>query len=62
MRKEVTIMDEADVRAATTRLIEKAVEADDLQAAHDAVAELSVEQVVDVLERLGRTDRAVLYR
>ncbi|WP_443208967.1 magnesium transporter [Rhodococcus rhodochrous] len=55
-------MDEADVRAATTRLIEKAVEADDLQAAHDAVAELSVEQVVDVLERLGRTDRAVLYR
>ncbi|WP_413768344.1 magnesium transporter [Rhodococcus pyridinivorans] len=55
-------MDEADVRAATTRLVEKAVEADDLPAAHDAVAELSVEQVVDVLERLGRTDRAVLYR
>ncbi|WP_349536090.1 magnesium transporter [Rhodococcus rhodochrous] len=55
-------MDEADVRAATTRLIEKAVEADDLPAAHDAVADLSVEQVVDVLERLGRTDRAVLYR
>lgn len=55
-------MDEADVRAATTRLVEKAVEADDLPAAHDAVAELSVEQVVDVLERLGRTGRAVLYR
>ena len=55
-------MDEADVRAAATRLVEKAVEADDLPAAHDAVMELSVEQVVDVLERLGRTDRAVLYR
>jgi len=55
-------VDEVNVRAATTRLVERAVEADDLQAAHDAVAELSVEQVVDVLERLGRTGRAVLYR
>ncbi|WP_241386659.1 magnesium transporter [Rhodococcus sp. CH91] len=54
-------MDDVNARA-TTRQIERAVEADDLAAAHDAVAELDVEQVVDVLERLGRTDRAVLYR
>ncbi|UYP19400.1 magnesium transporter [Rhodococcus sp. Z13] len=59
---EVMSVDDANTRAATSRLIERAVGEDDLATVHDAIADLDVEHIVDVLERLDRTDRAVLYR
>lgn len=49
-------------RVEMTRVVERALDDGDLAAAHDAVADLSVELLVDVLERLDPTDRAVLYR
>jgi len=44
------------------RVVERAVAASDLPTLTEAVAPLSAVQVVDVLERLDRTHRAVLYR
>lgn len=49
-------------RVEATRAVEGALDDGDLAAAHAAVADLSVELLVDVLERLDHTDRAVLYR
>ncbi|WP_408016096.1 magnesium transporter [Rhodococcus artemisiae] len=49
-------------RVEATRMVERALADGDLTAAHAAVADLSVELLVDVLERLNKTDRAVLYR
>lgn len=49
-------------RVEMTRVVERALADGDLAAANDAVTDLSVEQLIDVLERLNPTDRAVLYR
>lgn len=49
-------------REATTRTIERALGSSDLVAVTDLVTSLEAVRVVEVIERLGRTDRAVVYR
>ncbi|NLG54564.1 MAG: magnesium transporter, partial [Rhodococcus sp.] len=49
-------------RDQVTRTIEKALRGPDLPALTTAVRSLSADHAVDIMERLGHTDRAVLYR
>ncbi|NLV81155.1 MAG: magnesium transporter [Rhodococcus sp.] len=53
--------DEIDTRS-TTRVVERALDGGRLSEVTSAVADLDADRITGVLERLNRTDRAVLYR
>lgn len=58
----VLTVDDVDARGANVRLVEKALDSDDLAGLNEALTALDLEHTVGVIERLDRTERAVVYR